>query len=113
MKFDFLKFQSLVYTFAPLLLRTIDGGEKIVPYIPQIVELVREAEQLPQADGPAKKLFVLSALKTSLEITNKTSKVQVDVEAVLQIVDNGLDALIGTINLVGRPPAVERRKATL
>lgn len=105
MKFDFLKFQSLVYSFAPLLLRTIEGGEKIVPYVAQIVELVREAEQLPSATGAEKKQFVLDALRTSIELANKTGKVVVDADAIVTIAEHGIDIIISVVNLVGKPRA--------
>lgn len=106
--FDFLKFQALIYTFAPLVLKTIEGGDKILPYVPQIVDLIREAEQINGASGPEKKAHVLAGLKTAIEIANRTGRVMVDAESVLAIASPGIDVIIAVINLVGRTRTTRR-----
>jgi len=108
-EFDFLKFQELVYRFAPLLLMSIPGGERIVPYVPQIIELIRQAEQLPLATGAQKKEFVLDALRTSIEINNKIGDVVVDANTVVLIAGVGIDIIITVVNLLGRQRVVPVR----
>lgn len=98
----FTRFTSTLWAFAPKLIVALRYGATLLPYIPQIVELIQEAEAIPAATGNDKKNHVLAVLRTTLELANQTNKVNVNVEEIVSAASQAIDVVIGVVNLIGK-----------
>jgi hypothetical protein len=65
-----------------------------------IMNGIDEAEQLPGASGAEKKAHVLALVATGVSITNATGKSHLDPVAIATIAGHGIDAVVGTVNVV-------------
>ena len=118
MKFDFDDFMRLAVAFTPLLTATaasVPGGQKVAPLVPAIIGAMIAVEQLTDSDdqpipGAQKKALVQQIVSATVQVTNATSKVQIDPVAAHDVADNGIDAVIGAINETQRAVAAAKAK---
>lgn len=99
-KFDLHKFLGLVQVFAPLVLSQVKGGEKIVAIIPDITNGIISAEQIRGATSEQKKAHVMEIVEHAVAVNNATNSTKFNVDEVKTVADNGIDAVVGTINIV-------------
>ncbi len=91
---------GLVGKFAPMILPSVPGGAKISAFIPVITHGILEAEQIPGASGADKKAHVLNLLADSVTALNATGKTHLSQDELAAIAGNGIDTVIGTVNLL-------------
>lgn len=94
------KWLSLVQVLAPAVLMAVPHGEKIAPYIPIITTGIQEAEQIPGASGAEKKAHVVNLAMAAFQSLQQTGKVHLNQTDFSDTVSAGIDATVGTINLV-------------
>lgn len=88
----------MVGIFAPIILLNAPKGDKIAPFIPQIVNGIIEAEQIPGATGAQKKDHVMKIVKTGAVIANATGKVNLDPDEIAGITSKGIDLTIDVMH---------------
>lgn len=91
---------GLVGKFAPMILPSVPGGQRVLPFIPVITHGIVEAEQLPGASGADKKAHVLNLLADSVTALNATGKTHLNFDELSGIASHGIDTTIGAINLL-------------
>lgn len=100
MKFHLGAFVNVLRVLGPAVLATVPGGEKIAPLIPTITGAIEEAEAIRGASGAEKKAHVLGIVQAGIATANATGKVSLDPAAVQTVAANGIDAVIGALNVV-------------
>lgn len=97
---------GLVGKFGPMILPSVPGGQRVIPFIPVITHGIVEAEQLPGASGAEKKAHVLNLLADSVTALNATGKTHLDLDELSGIASHGIDTTIGAVNLLHHAGAV-------
>lgn len=99
-KFDFHQFLTLINTIGPLVLLSVPGGARLAPLVPVIIGAIGDAEAIKGASGPEKKAHVMSIVAAGVTTANATGKVALDPADVASVADNGIDAVVGTLNVI-------------
>lgn len=100
MKLNLNKWLSVVAQLAPIVLLAVPGGAALAPLVPVITHAITEAEQIKGASGADKKAHVLSTVQDAVAVANASGKVKLDPAAVQQVASQGVDAVIGAVNVV-------------
>lgn len=106
MHFNFHKFMSVVNKVAPVVLLAVPGGERLEPFINEVITGMGEAEQMPGASGPEKKQHVLKIVKSVVSAANAAGA-HVDVAGTEQAASAGIDAVIGTLHVINGAKVVK------
>lgn len=93
-------FLGLVGKFGPMILPSIPGGQKVIPFIPVITHGIVEAEQLPGASSSEKKAHVLNLLADSVAALNATGKTHLSIDELSAVASQGIDTTIGAVNFL-------------
>ena len=96
---------GLVGKFGPMILPTVPGGAKVVPFIPVITHGIVEAEQLKGASGAEKKAHVLNVLADSVTALNATGKTHLNLGELQGIAGHGIDTTIEIVNALHKAGA--------
>lgn len=99
-KFDLDKFLSVVSIVGPLVLMNVPGGQNIAVLLPTIINGIKEAEAIAGATGPEKKAHVMALVADAVTVANATGRIHIDVAEVQGVVSNGIDVVIGVINVI-------------
>lgn len=94
------KWLSIAQMLAPAVLMAVPHGETIAPYVPIITAGIQEAEQIPGATGAEKKAHVVGLAMAAFQSLQQTGKVHLNQTDFATTVSAGIDATVGTINLV-------------
>jgi hypothetical protein len=94
MKFDFHALLPLVGAILPL----VKGGDKAAALVPTIAHAIETAEQ-HGGTGAEKKARAKAIVQDAITVANATGKVHLDPTAVDQTLDNGIDAVVGAVNI--------------
>ena len=101
MHFSWASFGHLAAIVAPAIL----GGFGVPPALADVAgQLITEAELLPRATGAEKKQYVLVGTRATAAIINSVHPGTVD-PSVVDVLDKGIDATVGAINLAHGMPA--------
>lgn len=98
MKFSLHSFSTLLKVIAPVVLPFVPNGDKLAPFVGQIMHGIDEAEQIPGATGPEKKAHVMNIVAIGAGAAG--THVTLDQAEVLTTANAGIDAVIGAIKLV-------------
>ena len=99
MKFDLHKFLTILNAVGPVVLMA-SGGGPIATLVPVIIHAIGEAEQIKGATGAQKKAHVLAIVEAGVATANATGKVTLNPTEVHQVADDGIDAVLGTIQVI-------------
>jgi hypothetical protein len=91
---------SIVQKVAPSVLLAVPHGDRIAPLIPVITGGIVAAEQIPGASGADKKAFVQEITRAAATTLNATGKLHLDPVEAATVAGVGIDAVIGSVNLV-------------
>jgi hypothetical protein len=94
------KWLTLAQFLAPAVLMAVPHGDKIAPFVPVITSGIQEAEQIPGASGPEKKAHVMNLAMAAFQTLQRSGKVHLDVGQFQSVIGAGIDATVGTIDLV-------------
>ncbi len=99
------KWLALAQMLAPVVLMNVPHGDKIAPYVPIITAGIQEAQQIPGASGADKKAHVMNLAMAAFQSLQQTGKVHLSASDFQATVGAGIDATVGTINLVNQAHA--------
>jgi hypothetical protein len=91
---------TIAQMIAPSILAAIPNGAKIAPFVPVITSGIQAAEQLPGATSDQKKSHVMTLAMAAFQTLEGTGVLHLNPAEFQSTVGAGIDATVGTINLV-------------
>lgn len=96
-------FGHVLEQIAPIALSVIPGVPPVL--IPLVVHGIQTAEAIPGATGAQKKAAALDLVNTGIASTNAAAGKQVIDPTAINAVGEGIDTVVGVVNLINGKPA--------